>query len=233
MTDAETKQDHLTDRLALLEREKAHLRERDALAAARRALPAVPVLNDYSFEGPDGEESLSELFAGRSQLAVYHFMFGADWEAGCPSCSFWIDGLNGIETHLAHRDTTLVLVSTAPYETLDAYRSRMGWKLKWVSTAGSSFNHDFNVSFTEAELSAGTQVYNYCQGGFSGPEAPGFSAFRRDPDGSVFHTYSTYARGLESFNAAYQVLDLMPRGRDEQALSFTMSWVHRHDEYPN
>ena len=226
-----SRDDWMTARLELLEREKAHLRESDELARARRALPRVKIDADYRFTGPDGEETLGELFAGRGQLAVYHFMFGADWEEGCPSCSFWGDGLNGLEVHLAARDVTLVLASTAPYEVLEAYRQRMGWTLKWVSSAGSSFNADFGVSFTPEELEAGTQVYNYRKQGFSGSEAPGFSSFSRGEDGDVYHHYSTYARGLESFNAAYRLLDLMPKGRDEDALSFTMSWLRRRDAY--
>ena len=219
------------ERIALLEREKAHMRERDALAEARRALPRVPVETDYRFQEDGHEVGLTDLFGKASQLAVYHFMYGPDWDAGCPSCSFWIDNLDGIDVHLAHRDTSLVLVSSAPWETLDAYRTRMGWNLRWVSSAGSSFNHDYHVTFTPDELAAGTHEYNFRTGGFGGPEAPGFSTFERDVDGTIYHCYSTYGRGLDQINGAYQLLDLMPKGRNEEGLPYTMSWLRRHDEY--
>lgn len=220
----------LAARVALLAREKAHTRERDALARARRALPALPVEKTYDFEGPDGTESLADLFAGQSQLMIYHFMYGADWDAGCPSCSFWADNLDGIDIHLAHRDVTFLMVSTAPYEVLDAYRQRMGWRFKWVSCAGSDFNRDLNVSFTPEQLEAGTQVYNYRKGAFNGPEAPGLTAFRREGD-DIYLTYGTFGRGLDWFNGAYQLLDLAPKGRDEGDLPWSMAWLRRHDQY--
>ena len=215
----------------LLKREKALTRERDLLAEARRALPRVRVEADYGFEGPEGALSMADLFAGRSQLAVYHFMFAPDWEAGCPICSFWADSLNGLAPHLAARDVSLVMVSNAPVAALESYRARMGWALRWVSAEGSSFGHDMGVSFTPDELARGDYSYNYRKRGFSGPEAPGFSAFERDADGAIHHTYSVYARGLDGFNAAYQLLDLMPKGRDEAGLPFSMAWLRRHDEY--
>lgn len=217
-------------RTALLEREKAFTRERDEIAEARRGLPALRIDKPYSFAGPDGTESLRDLFAGRSQLMVYHFMYGTDWDEGCPSCSFWADNLDGIDIHLAHRDVTFLMVSTAPYEVLDAYRQRMGWRFKWVSCAGSDFNRDLNVSFTPEQLEAGTQVYNYRKGAFNGPEAPGLTAFRREGD-DIYLTYGTFGRGLDWFNGAYQLLDLAPKGRDEGDLPWSMAWLRRHDQY--
>lgn len=201
-----------TARLALLEREKAHMRERDALAAERRALPRVRVTADYRFQENGRELELADLFGPHSQLAVYHFMFGPDWDAGCPSCSFWIDNLNGVEQHLAHRDTALVLVASAPWDTLEAYRRRMGWSVRWVSSEGSAFNRDFHVTFTAEELEAGSHEYNFKKAGFGGQEAPGFSTFERDSEGAIFHSYSAYGRGLDNINGAYQLLDLMPKG---------------------
>jgi predicted dithiol-disulfide oxidoreductase (DUF899 family) len=163
---------------------------------------------------------------------IYHFMFGADWAEGCPSCSFWADNLDGIDIHLAHRDMAFRMVSTAPLETIEAYRRRMGWRFLWVSAAGSDFNRDMGVSFTAEDLAAGTQVYNFKPGGFGGPEAPGLTVFSRDADG-IFLTYATYARGLEAFNGAYQLLDLVPKGRDEGDLDFTQAWLRRRDQYDN
>lgn len=226
-----SREDWTKARLALLEREKAHLRERDALAAARRALPRVPVTKTYRFAGPDGALSLEDLFAGKDQLAIYHFMFATGWEEGCTSCSFWADSLNGIEAHMAARDVSLVLVSAAPFERIDRYKSRMGWSLPWVSTEGSDFNRDFGVAFDAEAFAAGTHVYNYRQGGFPAPEAPGLSTFERGSDGGIYHVYSTYARGIDSLNAAYQLLDLTPRGRNEDDLPSTMAWLRRRDQY--
>jgi predicted dithiol-disulfide oxidoreductase (DUF899 family) len=216
-------------RLALLEREKAHTRARDALAAARRALPRVRIDKEYRFVSERGEETLGDLFEGRGQLVVFHFMFGPDWAEGCPSCSFWADTLDGTAIHLAHRDTTLVLASRAPFERLDAYRRRMGWSLRWVSSGGSDFNRDFGVSFDGEERATGT--YNYRPGGFPASEAHGLSVFARDPDGSVYHTYSAYGRGIEEVNGAYGLLDLTAKGRDEANLTWTMAWLRRHDQY--
>ena len=226
-----TREDWLSARTALLEREKAHMRASDALATARRELPWVKVEKDYVFTTEDGEASLADLFGGHGQLAVYHFMYGPEWEAGCPSCSFWIDNLNGVQAHLAQRDVRLVLISHAPLDKLLAYRARMGWSLPWVSSHGSEFNRDWNVSFTAEEIDSGNHVYNYREGGFGVTEAPGFSAFAKGDDGAVYHSYSTFARGLEHFNGAYQLLDLMPKGRDEGALPFTQAWLKRRDEY--
>ncbi|MEM6925339.1 MAG: DUF899 domain-containing protein [Myxococcota bacterium] len=216
----------LEARTQLLEAEKAFNRARDRLTAQRQALPWVEVTEDYAFEGPDGPARLSDLFGEHSQLVVYHFMFGPDWEAGCPSCSFWADGLDRHAVHLAARDVSLVMVSRAPLDQLRAYAERMGWGLPWYSSLGSSFNADCGVTFSDD----GPRDYNYGTTTFSGDEAPGISVFVRD-DGRIFHTYSTYARGLDMLNAAYHVLDLVPKGRDERSLPWSMAWLRRRDEY--
>ncbi|HBG99380.1 MAG: DUF899 domain-containing protein [Rhodobacteraceae bacterium] len=228
---AVTRAEWLSARMELLEKEKALTRARDDLAAARRALPRVAVSADCSFTGPDGPESLSDLFGPHSQLVVYHFMYGPDLTAGCVNCSFWMDSLDGTAPHLAARDVALVLVSAAPYPQLAAYRARMGWQLRWVSSAGSSFNRDMGVQFTAEEVASGTATYNYRASGFPSTEAPGLSVFQKDPDGTIHHTYSAFGRGLDGLNAAYQMLDLVPKGRDEAALPYPMAWVRRHDAY--
>lgn len=220
----------LAARKALLDREKAFTRERDALSAERRKLPWVRVDKAYEFEGPAGKETLADLFGGKSQLAVYHFMLGPDWQEGCKSCSFWADNFNGVDVHLAHRDLALVAVSRAPLAKIEAFKRRMGWTFKWVSSFGSDFNRAFNVSFAPDEL-GGEVLYNYEQQKFPADEAPGMSVFHRAAGGAVFHTYSCYARGLDMINGAYHILDLAPKGRDEGALPFTMSWVRHHDKY--
>jgi len=219
----------LTARKALLAREKAFTQARDRLSAERRELPWVKVDKPYMFEGPQGKETLSDLFAGRGQLLVYHFMFGPDWNEGCPSCSFWADNYNGIVVHLQQRDVTLVAISRAPLEKLEAYQRRMGWSFKWLSSLGNDFNHDYHVSFTPEEQK--TAAYNYKPGGFGSSEAPGISVFAKDAAGDVFHTYSCYARGLDMLNGAYHLLDLVPKGRDEAGLPHPMAWVRRHDKY--
>jgi len=216
-------------RKQLLSEEKEFTRARDRLSARRRELPWVKVDKTYVFDGPAGKETLSDLFAGSSQLLVYHFMFGPDWTEGCPSCSFWADNYNGIVVHLKHRDVTLVAVSRAPLEKLEAYRRRMGWSFKWVSSLGSDFNRDYHVSFAPEEQK--TAYYNYEPRGFSASEAPGISVFAKDGTGAVFHTYSCYARGLDMLNGAYHLLDLVPKGRDEAGLPYTMAWVRRRDRY--
>ncbi|HEU0221388.1 MAG TPA: DUF899 domain-containing protein [Paracoccaceae bacterium] len=220
----------LAERLALLEREKAFTRERDALSAARRSLPWIRVEKPYRFQGPEGPVTLADLFGGRGQLVVYHFMFGPEDEEGCKSCSFWADNFNGIGIHLAHRDTALVAVSKAPFAKLDAYRRRMGWSFPWYSAHDTDFNEDFHVTFTPDEIERGAAYYNYRPGGFRGRQAPGISVFARD-GGEVFHTYSTFSRGLDMLNGAYHFLDLTPKGRDEEGLPHTMAWVRRHDQY--
>ena len=218
-------------RLRLLAREKEYTRLGDRLAEERRRMPWVKIEKGYAFDGPDGRISLSELFDGRGQLMVYHFMFGPDWEEGCPSCSFLADHFDGAAVHLNHRDVTLIAVSRAPLERLEAYRARMGWSFPWLSSLGGDFNFDFDVSFDAGALAAGEVVYNYRTGGFPVAEAPGLSVFRRDGGGDVFHTYSTFGRGLDGLIGAYRFLDLAPKGRDEADLGFTMEWVRRHDSY--
>jgi predicted dithiol-disulfide oxidoreductase (DUF899 family) len=219
----------LAARKALLAKEKAFTKARDALSQERRRLPWLKVDKTYVFEGPGGKETLADLFAGCSQLLVYHFMFGPDWNEGCPSCSFWADNYNGAVVHLRHRDVTLVAISRAPLEKLESYRKRMGWSFKWLSSYGNDFNRDYQVSFTPEEQK--TAIYNYEAGGFGSSEAPGVSVFSRGADGQVFHTYSCYARGLDMLNGAYHLLDLVPKGRGEQGLPFPMAWVRRHDQY--
>lgn len=217
-------------RLELLAREKAFTRERDALSAARRELPWLRVENDYRFATVDGEKSLDDLFAGCSQLLVYHFMFGPEWDEGCPSCSFWADGYDGLHAHLAARDITLVTIARAPLEKLQAYRRRMGWRFDFVSSHGSDFNIDFGVSFTEAQRASGEANYNFGTSVFSHDEAPGTSCFTRDEDG-IYLTYATFSRGLDMLNAAYHLMDLTAKGRDEDAFDYPMAWLRRHDRY--
>jgi len=224
-----TRAEWTSARLALLGAEKDLTRRRDALAEQRRDLPWVPVDPTYTFDGPDGPVRLEELFAGRRQLLVYHFMFGPEWDEGCPSCSFWADGFDGLDVHLAHRDVTFVCVSRAPYPKLTAYRERMGWSFAWFSSAPSDFNVDFGVSFTPKQQEEGG-VYNFAHQDQLPEEAPGISAFARD-GGQVFHTYSAYGRGLDAMNGAYQLLDLAPKGRDEGDLEWPMAWLRRHDAY--
>ena len=214
-----------------LAREKELTRLRDQLSRERRELPWVRVDKTYVFDGPRGPETLADLFDGRSQLIVQHFMFDPSWDEGCPSCSFWMDNFNGIVVHLNHRDVTMVLVSKAPFAKLQAYKARMGWDIKWVSSLNTEFNRDYHVSFTEDERNAGRAYYNYAMGGFPAPEAPGISVFYKDPGGAVFHTYSCYARGLDMMNGAYHLLDLVPKGRDEEGLPSTMAWLRHHDRY--
>jgi predicted dithiol-disulfide oxidoreductase (DUF899 family) len=221
----------LNARIELLRAEKELTRARDELSRRRRELPWVQVHDEYRFDTADGSRTLPQLFDGRRQLIVYHFMFGPDWEEGCPSCSFWADNYNGIGVHLAHRDTTLVAVSRAPLDRLLAYRRRMGWSFPWVSSLGSSFNIDFHVSFPPDPALA-EPTYNFAPTENPGEEAPGLSVFLRDGD-AVYHTYSCYARGLDAFNSAYQLLDLTPLGRNEDDLPWSMAWLHRHDQYPD
>jgi len=220
----------LVARKDLLTREKEFSRQRDALNAARRELPMVKVEKEYLFNGPDGKETLADLFEGRSQLIVYHFMFGPGWEEGCKSCSYLADHFDGANWHLPHRDVTLVVVSRAPLSEFAPYKKRMGWRFKWVSSHGSDFNFDYHVSFTKEEEKKNKVYYNYTEGEFISDELPGLSVFYKDEDGDIFHTYSTYARGLDPLVGTYNFLDLVPKGREEDPES-TMSWVRRHDEY--
>ena len=217
-------------RKELLGKEKEFTRQRDRLSAERRELPWVKVDKAYVFDGPAGEETLADLFGGKSQLIVYHFMLGPGWEQGCPSCSYLADHFDGAIVHLAQRDVSFVVVSRAPLAEIEAFKRRMGWRFKWVSSHGNDFNHDFHVSFTQEELAKGKVDYNY--GLVEGhDELPGVSVFYKDPAGVVFHTYSCYARGLDILVGAYNWLDLAPKGRDEDQLPWSMAWVRHHDRY--
>jgi predicted dithiol-disulfide oxidoreductase (DUF899 family) len=221
----------LKARLELLAAEKEFTRQRDALTRRRMAMPWERVEKSYRFEGPNGALSLADLFDGRSQLIVYHFMLGPDWEEGCKSCSFWADNFNGIPIHLNHRDVTFTAVSRAPLAKIEAYRKRMGWSFPWVSSYGSEFNFDYHVSFTPEELAEGKAYYNYAVQPNTTSEQVGISVFYRNEKNEVFHTYSCYERGVDMLNGAYHYLDLAPKGRDEDGLEFTMAWVRRHDQY--
>jgi predicted dithiol-disulfide oxidoreductase (DUF899 family) len=221
----------LAARKDLLAKEKNFTRQRDALSAERRKLPWVRMEKDYVFDTPGGKKSLAGLFSGRSQLIVYHFMFGPGWEEGCPSCSLLADHFDGSVVHLAHRDVTLLMVSRAPLPQIEAFKKRMGWRLPWVSSYGSDFNPDYQVSRAKDELAGGKVYYNYEETEFPSEERPGLSVFYKDGTGSVFHTYSSYARGLDILVGAYNFLDVAPKGRDEDGLKFTMAWVRHHDKY--
>jgi predicted dithiol-disulfide oxidoreductase (DUF899 family) len=217
-------------RLRLLEQEKELDRRRDALSAARRDLPAVKIEKDYVFSGRDGRRSLRDLFAGRPQLMVYHFMFDPAWEDGCKSCSMVADTFDGGSLHLAARGVSFVAISRAPYPKLEAFQRRMGWRFDWLSSAESDFNYDFGVSFRDEERVDGKVMYNYARRAFGPNEAHGMSVFLREGD-DVLHTYSTYGRGVELLISTYSYLDLTPLGRNEKDLSYTMEWVRHHDRY--
>jgi predicted dithiol-disulfide oxidoreductase (DUF899 family) len=225
-----TKDEWVKARKAHLAAEKEFTRRRDELSRQRRELPWERVEKDYVFDGLNGRERLADLFAGRSQLIIYHFMFGPAWEEGCKSCSFLADHFDGPRIHLAHRDVSFAVVSSAPRESIEKFQKRMAWSFHWVSSYGSDFNRDFGVQFTKEEL-AGEVDYNYGKGRFGAEEAPGLSVFYKDQAGEVFHTYSTYARGLDPLVGTYQFLDLVPKGRDEDGLAFSMAWVRHHDRY--
>jgi predicted dithiol-disulfide oxidoreductase (DUF899 family) len=221
----------LQARLALLEREKAFTRARDELTRTRQQLPWVRVVEDYAFESEAGVETLVDLFAGRDQLVVQHFMYGPGWQEGCKSCSFWADNLNGALPHLAARDVNLVAVSQAPWSDIAPFKKRMGWDVHWVSSAACQFSHDYHVWYTPEQIEAGDTFYNYRRGLHYGEHSPGFSVFVSGDDGAIYHTYSCYARGLDMLNGAYHVLDMVPKGRDEQDLPTNMDWVRLHDSY--
>ena len=226
-----SREDWLTARLELLAAEKEFTRQRDALTRRRMAIPWERVEKPYRFEGPNGALSLPDLFDGRSQLIVYHFMFAPDWEGGCKSCSFWADNFNGIPIHLNRRDVTLTAVSRAPFAKINAYKKRMGWSFPWVSSYGSDFNFDYHVSFTPEELAEGKAYYNYEVRPIDVSDEQGISVFYQNKRGEVFHTYSCHGRGIDMVNGAYQFLDLVPKGRDEDFLKFSMECVRRHDQY--
>lgn len=221
----------LEARSSLLAREKELTRLHDEVAAARRALPWRRVGKSYVFDSPEGKRTLADLFGDRRQLLVQHFMFGPGWEQGCPSCSFMADHADGMTIHLAHRDLAFVAVSRAPLEDIERFRRRMGWKFDWVSSHGSDFNFDFGVSFTQEALATGEVLYNYRKGYFPAEEAPGLSVFCKDDAGEVFHTYSTFGRGVEAMMGAYVLMDLTPKGRDERDVFYKMEWVRHHDRY--
>ena len=218
-------------RTALLKKEKEATRVLDEISTERRKLPWVKVDKDYVFDGPQGKVSLADLFAGRSQLVIYHFMFGPDWEEGCPSCSYVSDHFDGTLPHLAARDVTMTAISRAPLAKIEGFKKRLGWKFPWVSSQENDFNRDFHVAFSKDELAKGKVYYNYTLQEFPSAEAPGLSIFYTDAAGEVFHTYSAYGRGLEMVMSTYQMLDMVPKGRDEDGLGFSMEWVRYHDRY--
>ena len=223
----------VAERRKLLAREKELTHLRDEIARERRALPWERVEKNYVFDTPEGKRKLADLFEGRTQLLVQHFMFGPGWEQGCPSCSFMADHTAGMKIHLEHRDVTLVAISRATLTEIERFRQRMGWQFNWVSSNGSDFNHDFHVSFTPDERAKGKGevYYNYGMTNFPAQEAPGISLFYKNDAGEIFHTYSTYGRGVEVMMGTYNMLDLAPKGRDEEDLGYGMEWVRHHDRY--
>jgi predicted dithiol-disulfide oxidoreductase (DUF899 family) len=226
-----TEKEWIAARKDLLRKEKEFTRQRDELSRLRRELPWVKVTQNYIFDGPNGKESLADLFGGKSQLIIYHFMFGPGWQEGCPSCSMLADHVNGILTHMAQRDARFVAVSRARSSQIEAFKQRMGWNFKWVSSFENGFNRDYNVSFSQQEMAAQNMYYNYQMQNFPADEAPGLSVFYKDDAGNIFHTYSTYGRGLDILLNVYNFLDMTPKGRDEDALAFPMGWVRHHDRY--
>jgi predicted dithiol-disulfide oxidoreductase (DUF899 family) len=226
-----SREEWLAARCQLLVEEKAFTRQRDQLSQRRRDLPWVRVETAYVFDGPEGRVALADLFAGRHQLIVFHFMFAPDWQAGCKSCSFWADTFNGIVEHLDQRDVSFVAISRAPLAKLQAFARRQGWRFRWLSSQGNDFNFDYQVSFSADDLAKGAVTYNYEPRDTKMTDLPGLSVFCRGDDGAVFHTYSCYARGLDMLNGAYQLLDLVPKGRDEAGLPYPMAWVRIRDEY--
>jgi len=226
-----TKEEWLAARLALLQKEKEQTCARDELARLRQGLPWVKVEKDYVFNSTQGDKNLDDLFAGKSQLIIYHFMFDPDWDAGCKACSFVADHFDPLITHISQRDVAFASVSKAPLEKLNAFKKRMGWDFEWVSSFDNSFNVDFHVTFTEQQCADGV-YYNFREDvAFPEKEAPGASVFAKNEDGTIFHTYSIYGRGLEDFLAAYRWLDIVPKGRDENNLSYGMEWVKLRDLY--
>ena len=225
-------EDWLAARKELLIKEKEFTHLRDELSKNRRELPWEKVEKKYVFEGPQAKETLADLFGSKSQLLVYHFMLGPGWAEGCPSCSFLADHFEGSIPHLAARDVSFVAISRAPVAEIELFKKRMGWKFKWVSSNENDFNYDYQVSMNKQEAGKSEVYYNYVMQKFPSEERPGASAFYKDPAGNIFHTYSTYARGLDILIGAYNWLDLTPKGRDEEGLPHTMAWVRHHDRYP-
>jgi len=218
-------------RKALLAKEKDFTRLRDQLSQQRRDLPWERVEANYQFAGLTGPVTLSDLFAGKSQLIVYHFMFDPNDDEGCPHCSFWADNFDGIPVHLNHRDVSFVAISRAPLDKVEAFKQRMGWSFPWVSSFPTGFNFDYHVSFTPDQLASGTADFNYTVGNPGMPDREGISVFYKDENGDIFHTYSTYARGIDMMNGAYHFLDLVPKGRDEAGRDDPQFWVRHHDRY--
>ena len=214
-----------------LRKEKEVTRLRDQLSRERRELPWEKVEKKYVFDGPGGKESLGDLFGGKSQLIVYHFMFGPEWKEGCPSCSLLADHFDGARVHLAQRDVSFLAVSRAPLPQIEAFKERMGWRFKWVSSSGSDFNYDYHVSFTKDETAKREVNYNYQMQAFPSEEGPGASVFYKNSAGEIFHTYSSFGRGLDIMIGAYNWLDIAPKGRDEEGLKHGMAWVRHHDKY--
>ena len=222
----------LTARKELLKKEKEFNRLRDELSRQRRELPWEKVDKDYVFEGPTGKVALTELFRGRSQLVVYHFMLGPGWEQGCPSCSYLADNFDGMRVHLEQRDAAFTAISRAPLPEIEAFKKRMGWRFPWVSSFGTDFNYDYKVSFKKEDIEPGKRSYNYETIVFPMEEGPGLSVFYKDADGQIYHTYSTYARGLDILLTTYNYLDMTPKGRDEEGMTpHAMAWVRHHDRY--
>ncbi|NNE41582.1 MAG: DUF899 family protein [Marinicaulis sp.] len=225
------KDEWLTARQALLAEEKAFTKTRDALSAKRQQLPWVQIEKDYRFQSDDGEIGFGDLFGDNDQLLIYHFMYGPDWKEGCPSCSFWADNFNGTDVHLRAAGVALAAISNTSIKMINAYKSRMGWSFPWVSSMGGEFNRDFDVSFSEQEIERGEKVYNFGTLGFPSTEGPGISVFAKDDNGKVYHTYSTYARGLDMLNGAYHMIDLTPKGRASEKEHGNMHWLKRRDQY--
>jgi predicted dithiol-disulfide oxidoreductase (DUF899 family) len=228
-----SQQGWLAARKELLAAEKEFTRQRDAISAKRRELPWVKVEKNYTFDGPNGKVSLSEMFRDKSQLIIYHFMLGPGWEQGCPSCSFLSDHFDGSLVHLNARDIAFSAVSRASMPEIAAFKKRMGWKFPWVSSNQNDFNYDYQVSFTKEQMAQGTVDYNYAKQKFPSEEAPGLSVFYKNAAGEIFHTYSTYGRGLDILLGAYNFMDMAPKGRDEEGLAHGMAWVRHHDRYDN
>jgi predicted dithiol-disulfide oxidoreductase (DUF899 family) len=224
-------QQWIASRKELLKKEKEFTKLRDELSRQRRELPWEKVEKNYVFDGPNGKQTLADLFDGRSQLIIYHFMFGPGWEQGCPSCSYLADHFGGTLVHLANRDVTLAVVSRAPIAQINTFQKRMGWPFRWFSSFANDFNRDYHVSFTKEEMASGKVTYNYALGEFPSEEAPGTSVFYKNDAGEIFHTYSAYARGLDILVGTYNFLDLAPKGRDEEGLAHSMAWVRHHDRY--
>jgi predicted dithiol-disulfide oxidoreductase (DUF899 family) len=225
-----SQKDWLAARKRLLLKEKKFSKARDQLNKERRALPWMKIEKEYVFDSPEGKVTLAELFNGKSQLVTYHFMFGPGWGDGCPHCSFWADHYDGVDHHIGARDTALVVVSRAPLKEIQPFKKRMGWKFNWVSSNQNDFNFDLQVSFTPEQIRSGKMIYNYAPLKMDIDEREGVSAFYKDSKGDVYHTYSSYARGIDLLNTTYNFLDLTAKGRDENPEQ-SQDWVRYHDKY--